>query len=230
MGRRIYGTPLVSYVARVDTIDRGGKKNTLRLRYELDYQIDERVKDQSNNLTWGVSVINWGSSGLTESAEWFDRDDPSHSGSAQKVTVPSGQEPSGRLKASVLVNMRPKQAALRAALFVMDHQCCVLTAEKEASTLDAAHIVPVKAGGVETVENAILLRTDLHRLFDAGLFWFDVSEKGAVVEHSQALSDRYSDILTDAKLPASTFERVELALRERAKHPDGNGRRGIKGG
>ena len=39
---------------------RSGKKNTLRLRYEKDDQIDSRVTDPSNDVSWGVSVITWG--------------------------------------------------------------------------------------------------------------------------------------------------------------------------
>jgi putative restriction endonuclease len=37
-----------------------------------------------------------------------------------------------------------------------------------APTLEAAHIRPVSAGGVHRIDNGLLLRSDLHRLFDAG--------------------------------------------------------------
>jgi hypothetical protein len=93
-----------------------------------------------------------------------------------------------------------------------------------------AYIVPVKAGGPESVYNAILLRADLHRLFDAGLFWFELSGDGAVVRHSMTPSDTYNKILTGKKLPDLTFERVKRALRGRAELRDGQGARHLEAG
>jgi HNH endonuclease len=111
---------------------------------------------------------------------------------------------------------------LRDDLLLWD-RCCVLTSEKEATALEATHIVPVKAGGHGTIETTILLRADLHRLFDVGLFWFKLSADGAIVRHSKALSDPYNRILANAKLPNCVFKRVASALRHRAKLRCGTG-------
>jgi len=215
------GTPVVSYVANVEAFSRSDKHKTLRLRYDKEEQTDERVVDPKNEVRWGVSVIKWDTFGLTASADWIDVEQ--WSGPARKVTVHGVRQPvtSLRKSVSVIVKMRPQQRALRDALLLRD-QSCVLTAEKEASALEAAHIVPVKAGGHEVVENAILLRADLHRLFDAGLFWFKLSGGEAVVRHSKGLSDGYAKVLTGARLPESTFDRVKLALRNRATLRDAN--------
>lgn len=40
--------------------------------------------------------------------------------------------------------------------------------EKALPALDAAHIRPVAAGGQHRLDNGLLLRSDVHRLFDAG--------------------------------------------------------------
>ena len=48
-----------------------------------------------------------------------------------------------------------------------DRQCAV-TAEKTLPALDAAHIKPYAAGGLREPSNGLLLRSDLHDLFDAG--------------------------------------------------------------
>jgi len=128
-----------------------------------------------------------------------------------------------RNSGSVIVKLRPEQRAMRYALLFLD-ECCVLSEESEEAALDAAHIIPVKFGGLEKVENAILLRADLHRLFDSALFWFELSGGAAVVQHSKALSDDYVKILGDKKLPALTFDRVERALRDRAELKDAKGR------
>ncbi|MFQ6046923.1 MAG: HNH endonuclease, partial [Gemmatimonadales bacterium] len=45
---------------------------------------------------------------------------------------------------------------------------CAVTREKALPVLEAAHIRPVAEGGRHEVENGLLLRSDLHRLFDRG--------------------------------------------------------------
>lgn len=58
---------------------------------------------------------------------------------------------------------------LRADLLAEDGKC-VMSGETMAEILEAAHIVPVKEGGEDSIENAIMLRTDVHRLYDHGMF------------------------------------------------------------
>lgn len=43
---------------------------------------------------------------------------------------------------------------------------CLITGETDKRVLDAAHIHEVRNGGKDSVENGIVLRTDLHKLFD----------------------------------------------------------------
>ena len=45
---------------------------------------------------------------------------------------------------------------------------CAITSERTLPILDAAHIRPYGAGGVHEITNGLLLRTDVHRLFDLG--------------------------------------------------------------
>ena len=124
----------------------------------------------------------------------------------------------------MIVKARPRQQALRDQLLCLDKHCAI-SGEREAAAIEAAHVVPVKAGGQEVIGNALLLRADIHRLFDAGLFWFEVSMDRAYVKHVAGLSQKYWDLLTDKSLPESTFQRVGKALRLRSKLPGGNGAR-----
>lgn len=114
--------------------------------------------------------------------------------------------------------MRPDQPILRSQLLLLDRQC-VITGEKQADVIDAAHIVPVKAGGKEVVSNAILLRADIHRLFDSGLVWFKTSGGRARVQYVSGLSVHYCDLLRDKSLPEATFRRVGKALQLRSALP-----------
>ncbi len=45
---------------------------------------------------------------------------------------------------------------------------CAVTGEKALPVLDAAHILPVGKGGQHRLDNSLLLRTDVHRLYDKG--------------------------------------------------------------
>ena len=58
------------------------------------------------------------------------------------------------------------QEKFRKLLLAKD-QCCAVTDEKFPVVLEAAHIVSVKDGGQDVLSNGILLRADLHRLYDA---------------------------------------------------------------
>jgi putative restriction endonuclease len=45
---------------------------------------------------------------------------------------------------------------------------CAVTGEHSAPALEAAHIVPYREGGPHRIDNGLLLRSDVHRLFDRG--------------------------------------------------------------
>lgn len=51
-------------------------------------------------------------------------------------------------------------------------QRCQLTGCEVIETLEACHIVPVQNHGPDRSDNALLLRSDLHAMFDAGLLSF----------------------------------------------------------
>jgi len=51
-----------------------------------------------------------------------------------------------------------------------------VTGEKTLPILDAAHIRPFGQGGEHEITNGLLLRTDIHRLFDLG--YVTVSNEG----------------------------------------------------
>ena len=77
--------------------------------------------------------------------------------------------------------------------------------------LQAAHIQGVDLGGDELVDNAILLRSDLHLLLDCGVLRFDVRHDSATVVIRPSSSTSYME-LTGKVLPESTFRRVKRAL------------------
>jgi putative restriction endonuclease len=65
---------------------------------------------------------------------------------------------------------------------------CAITGETTLPALEAAHIRAYSDHGVHQVSNGLLLRSDFHKLFDAGLVTVDPSLK---VHISSRIRDRY---------------------------------------
>ena len=68
----------------------------------------------------------------------------------------------------ILVRPRLGQGAFRIVVTDSYHRRCSVTGEKTLPALDAAHIRPYRDGGSHDASNGLLLRRDLHSLFDAG--------------------------------------------------------------
>jgi hypothetical protein len=217
-----YGISVI-YTARLERFNLRPKKNALVLRYARDDQTDARTLDTNNDFRWGTSEITWQSQSGTAMATWTDDEGSDWNGTVN-VDVLGKEAPVDQFRRSmsVVVKARPGQQALRDQLRCLDKHCAI-SGEHEPAAIEAAHIVPVKAGGQEVISNALLLRADIHRLFDAGLFWFELSADRARVKHVTELSQKYRYLLTDKSLPKLTFQRVARALRLRSKLPGGNG-------
>ena len=98
----------------------------------------------------------------------------------------------------------------------MDERC-VISEEETPEVLDAAHLRPVKEGGEELVENGFILRTDIHRLYDRGMFLINPEDGKLVVDRS--LSKYYKQLFSESPLQPKTLKRVREALEERWKKP-----------
>ena len=216
------GTNVV-YTARLEHPDL--EHHQFVLRYVRDDQTDPEVLDPGNEVLWGRSEIAWRPHRRTGTAVWFDDDGTTFEA---PIDVLGGEAPVAdfRPTVSVIVKSRPGQQALRNQLLCLDGRC-VISGERQASALEAAHVVPVKAGGQKVISNAILLRADIHRLFDAGLFWFEPEANRADVRHGGKLLQSYRDLLAGGALTGSTRARVAQALLLRARLPNGNGPAGV---
>jgi len=68
----------------------------------------------------------------------------------------------------ILIQPRLGQGAFRLAVTDAYDRRCAVSSEKTLPILDAAHIKAFSAGGEHDTSNGLLLRTDIHRLFDLG--------------------------------------------------------------
>lgn len=74
-----------------------------------------------------------------------------------------------RRHVQVMAAMREGQADFRRKVEAAYDHCCAVTGTRAPGTLDAAHIVRFRGLQSHDVRNGLLLRVDIHRLFDAGL-------------------------------------------------------------
>jgi len=68
-----------------------------------------------------------------------------------------------------LTHARLGQSSFRTLVIDAYHKRCAVTGESTLPVLEAAHIVPYANKGLHRISNGLLLRSDFHKLFDAGL-------------------------------------------------------------
>jgi putative restriction endonuclease len=76
--------------------------------------------------------------------------------------------PAERFGSPVLVQPRLGQGAFRVMVTDNYDRRCAMTSERTLPALEAAHIRPYSDGGEHAPSNGLLLRRDLHALFDGG--------------------------------------------------------------
>jgi putative restriction endonuclease len=82
------------------------------------------------------------------------------------VATPGLASPGERFGQPHLVTPRLGQGIFRVAVTDAYGRACAATGEHSPPALDPAHIRPYARDGQHAVSNGLLLRSDLHRLFD----------------------------------------------------------------
>jgi len=100
-------------------------------------------------------------------------------------------QPGPMFGAPTLFRPRLGQGSFRLSVTDAYDRHCAISGEKTLPVLQAAHIRPVSAGGQHKVSNGILLRSDIHTLFDRGY----VTVLPGILEFrvSQRLKDDWSN-------------------------------------
>jgi len=83
-------------------------------------------------------------------------------------SVAAGVEEPPRFGAEYLTQARLGQGAFRVLVTEAYDRRCAITGERTLPVLEAAHIKPYSETGPHLVSNGLLLRSDLHTLFDDG--------------------------------------------------------------
>lgn len=104
--------------------------------------------------------------------------------------LPSAQEEAARYGAPREVRPRLGQGAFRVEVTDSYHRRCAITGEKTLPALEAAHIKPFGEQGPNLVSNGLLLRSDLHHLFDQGYLTVTLDHK---VEVSRRIREEFQN-------------------------------------
>ncbi len=95
------------------------------------------------------------------------------------ATVAAVETP--RFGAPQIVRPRLGQGTFRALVTEAYGRRCAVTGEKTLPVLEAAHVQPYASGGPHEVSNGLLLRSDLHRLYDQGYITVEPDERRLLV-------------------------------------------------
>lgn len=116
-----------------------------------------------------------------------------------------------REKIMAAIVRRRGQVAFRAALLRVYEGRCAVTGCNEAQALEAAHIVPYKGGETNHPTNGLLLRADIHTLFDLGLIAIDSKTMKVVLSPTLATGSYSSLASSPIHLPADLTLRPSKA-------------------
>lgn len=98
--------------------------------------------------------------------------------------------PAERYGAEILTRVRLGQGAFRVMITDAYKRQCAVTGEKTLPVLDAAHIKPYDKSGPHSIRNGILLRTDIHKLFDRGYITITCDYK---IEVSRKIKEEFDN-------------------------------------
>ena len=120
----------------------------------------------------------------------------------------------GKRVEQVLRVIREGQAEFRKRLVAHYGAVCMVTGTAQASVIDAAHIVPYNGASTNALSNGLLLRKDIHALFDAGLLTIGPD---LIVYVGAGVDDPFYRSLDGKELTLSSPARMSKeALKQRA--------------
>jgi predicted acetyltransferase len=209
------------YTAYVKKYESNGDKHVLELEYKAEDNIF--LIQRHGQQTCGISTIRWKTDEPEKvEAYWCPTDveyQHRYKGSALGAKLVLRKSPK-ELEYVVVSRLKRDQGRFRAEL-LKKTVVCEITGESELRALEAAHILPVHQGGNFEAENGLLLRADIHTLFDRGLL--HIAGDGTVKLNEDFLHEE-SNYLTEAntkgwKLTIETLQRVGLNLVARVDIP-----------
>lgn len=126
-----------------------------------------------------------------------------------------------------LIAIREGQPAFRSALVGAYEGRCAITGCDAVEALEAAHVTPYRAEGTSVVENGLLLRADVHTLFDRNLLAVDTTTSPWLVVVAPALRKTVYGELHGVPLRLPTDPRLRPSESALAEHRRQAGLQGL---
>ena len=125
----------------------------------------------------------------------------------------SVEDPSDERKTAIALQVRrEQQGKFRQLILDAYDQTCAITQTNVPQVLQAAHINPYRGKRSQIVSNGLLLRADLHLLFDAFLLSVD-PKNGAVVLSKKLVNSKYTSLKgRELRLPSDHHNDPSPAL------------------
>ena len=119
------------------------------------------------------------------------------------------REPSARYGSPVFTRPRLGQGSFKFAVIDAYQRKCAVTGEKVLPVLEAGHIRPYGEGGEHRIDNGLLMRRDIHRLFDRGYLTITPAMEVLVSQRLHKEFDNGHDYtaLTGAKISLPVAEK-----------------------
>lgn len=118
-----------------------------------------------------------------------------------------------RKKIAALITKRQGQGQFRKDVLEAYGNICAITGYDALSALEAAHIIPYRGQYTNHVENGLLLRADLHSLFDQGLIGVNPNDHKVLLS-KRLIKTKYEGLENkEIRIPQKTeFQPSERAL------------------
>lgn len=175
---------------------------------QLEYSAQDHPELKGHEVFWGVTTIKVDKVLTRATVIWKGK--PTIEGKDGKAGCQFWVERPSEKKA-IIAEARKAQHKFKEALLKLGSEC-VITGENLLPLLDAAHILSVEHGGSDEPENGVLLRADLHRLFDAG--YFTIKTDGSLELHPD-MPRTYARMLKEKHIAPHVVERIRPYLPKR---------------
>lgn len=172
----------------------------IRWDWDLTHRLQEHpIPYAAHRQTAPVSVRRMNSKTLRVVNKWLNRKYP-----------PSKKPVSKKVKfKTVEVAQRQGQPEFRRALLIAYENKCSISGCNVRDALQAAHIKAVQSGGAHSVNNGLILRADIHNLFDRGLITISPNY---VVKVHEDIHDSHYRTFHGKKLPLVAKNASKTAL------------------
>lgn len=188
--------------------------NTIEITYKEMSGTNEDIQCEA-----GITKIYFEDSKLQKvlNVEWNSENklEPVNLYKFKYINKPSFISDSKKSKRLTFIWDRREQARLKSEILPIDRDCLVSNCSV-ADVLQVAHIRPVHAKGSDLLENAILLRADIHILFDKNLVKIDSNSGRISIDNSVESYFKFHQL--NNYIDEKILVRVKEALKWREKN------------